>query len=174
MAFCSMPRQTGWRQRLRATDDLGTLVMNAFSVQPATDATASATRYGGAEIRASEQKREQERQERLAELRRQFVDGPVLVIPGRGSAGSDSRGAVVIPDSGTVYFGSFKASGPWGTLDAERGVLVATDGSSRRVSAPVRRDDGSFTGDGWTFKAAPGWVVREGARRGDYEVVRHP
>ena len=162
----------GWRQRLRATDDLGTLVMNAFSVQPATDATASATRYGGAEIRASEQKREQERQERLAELRRQFVDGPVLVIPAAGSAGSDSRGAVVIPGSGTVYFGSFKASGPWGTLDAERGVLIASDGSSRRVSAPVRRDDGTFTGDGWTFKAAPGWVVREGARRGDYEVVR--
>ena len=162
----------GWRQRLRATDDLGTLVMNAFSVQPATDAVASATRYGGAEIRASEQKREQERQERLAELRRQFVDGPVLVIRGGGSTGSDSRGAVVIPGSGTVYFGPFKASGTWGTLEAERGVLVATDGVSRQVSAPVRRDDGTFTGDGWTFKAAPGWVVREGPRRGDYEVVR--
>jgi hypothetical protein len=162
----------GWRQRLRATDDLGTLVMNAFSVQPAPDATAAATRYGGAEIRASEQKRDQERQERLAELRRQFVDGPVLVIRGGGSTGSDSRGAVVIPGSGTVYFGAFKASGTWGTLEAERGVLVATDGLSRQVSAPVRRDDGTFTGDGWTFKAAPGWVVREGARRGDYEVVR--
>jgi hypothetical protein len=40
------------------------------------------------------------------------------------------------------------------------------------VSAPVRRDDVTFAGDGWTFKAAPGWVVREGVRRGDYEVVR--
>ena len=161
----------GWRQRLRATDDLGTLVMNAFSVQPAIDAAAAAIRYGGAEIRASEQKREQERQERLAELRRQFVDGPVLVIPIGGGAASDSRGAVVIPGSGTVYFGAYKASGPWGTLDAERGVLIAADGS-RRVSAPVRRDDGTFAGDGWTLKAAPGWVVREGARRGDYEAVR--
>jgi hypothetical protein len=112
-----------------------------------------------------------ERRERLAELRRQFVDGPVLVIPVGGSAGSDSRGAVVIPGSGTVFFGAYKASGPWGTLDAERGVLVAGDGS-RRVSAPVRRDDGTFAGDGWTLKATPGWVVREGARRGDYEVVR--
>ena len=162
----------GWTRRVRGTDDLGTLVMRALAVQPATDATASATRYGGAEIRASEQKRDQERQERLAELRRQFVDGPVLVMPGNGSAGSNSTGAVVIQGSGTVYFGAFKASGPWGTLDAEKGVLVATDGSSRRVSAPVRRDDGTFAGDGWTFKAAPGWVVREGPRRGDYEVVR--
>ena len=162
----------GWRTRVRNTDDIGTLLMNALSVRPAANAAASAERYGGAEIRRSEEQREQQRQDRLAALRRQFIDGPVLVMPGNGSAGSNSTGAVVIQGSGTVYFGAFKASGPWGTLDAEKGVLVATDGSSRRVSAPVRRDDGTFAGDGWTFRAAPGWVVREGARRGDYEVVR--
>jgi hypothetical protein len=164
----------GWTRRVRGTDDLGALVMGALTVQPAGDATASAARYGGAEIRASEEKRAQEREERLAQLRRRFVDGPVLVIPGGGSGMSDSRGAAVIPGSGTVYFGPFRASGNWGTLEAEKGVLVASDGRWRRVSAPVRRDDVTYTGDGWTFKAAAGWVVREGARRGDYEVVRQP
>ena len=59
-----------------------------------------------------------------------------------------------------------------GRNSAAKGVLVASDGGSRRVSAPVRRDDGTFAGDGWTFRAAPGWIVRDGARRGDYEVVR--
>ena len=161
----------GWRRRVRGSDDLGTLVMRALAVQPATDATASASRYGGAEIRASEEKRDQERQQRLAELRRRFVDSPVLVIPGGGSGMSDSRGAAVIPGVGTVYFGPFRASGPWGTLEAEKGVLIASDGRSRRVSAPVRRDDATFAGDGWTFKAAAGWFIREGARPGDYEVV---
>jgi hypothetical protein len=164
----------GWRRRVRNTDDIGTLLMEALSVQPAANAAASAERYGGVEIRRAEEQREQQRQDRLAALRRQFIDGPVLVIPGGGSAGSNSTGAVVIQGSGTVYFGAYKASGPWGALDAEKGVLVATDGSSRRVPAPVRRDDVTFTGDGWTFKAGPGWVVREGARRGDYEVVRLP
>src|SRR5438552_5230450 len=72
----------GWTRRVRGTDDLGTLLMRALAVQPATDATASATRYGGAEIRASEQQRAQQRQERLVELRQRFVDGPVLRIPG--------------------------------------------------------------------------------------------
>jgi hypothetical protein len=162
----------GWTRRVRGTDDLATLVMRALAVQPATDATASAVRYGGAEIRASEEKREQERQERLAELRRRFVDGPVLRIPGGGSGMSDSRGAVVIPGVGTVYFGPFRASGDWGTLEAEKGVLVASDGGSRRLAAPARPDGGAIAGDGWTIKAAPGWVVREGSRRGDYEVVR--
>ena len=162
----------GWTHRVRGTDDLGALLMSALAVQPAADATAAAMRYGGAEIRAAEEQREQARQERLADLRRRFVDGPVLRIPGGGHGMSNSLGAVVIPGVGTVYFGPFRASGPWGTLEAEKGALVASDGSFRRVPAPVRRDDGSFAGDGWTFKAAPGWVVREGARRGDYEVVR--
>jgi hypothetical protein len=162
----------GWTRRVRGTDDLGALVMGALAVQPASDATASAARYDGAEIRAAEQQREQQRQQRLAELRQQFVDGPVLLMPGGGGAQFNSIGAVSIPGVGTVYFGSYNASGAWGTLSAEKGVLVASDGRSRRVSAPVRRDDGTFAGDGWTFRAAPGWLVREGARRGDYEVVR--
>jgi hypothetical protein len=164
----------GWRRRVRGTDDLAALVMRALAVQPATDATASASRYGGAEIRAAEQKREQDRQERLGALRRLFVDGPVLVIPGGGSGMSDSRGAAVISGIGTVYFGPFRASGAWGMLEAGKGVLVASDGRTRRIPAPMRRDDGTFAGDGWTFRAAAGWVVREGARRGDYEVVRQP
>jgi hypothetical protein len=164
----------GWTRRVRGTDDLGALLMRALAVQPAADAAGAAVRYDGADIRASEQQREQQRQKRLTELRRRFVDGPVLRISGGGSGMSDSRGAVVIPGVGTVYFGPFRASGVWGTLEAEKGVLVAGDGGSRRVAAPVRRDDGTFAGDGWTFKAAPGWVGREGARPGDYEVVRQP
>jgi hypothetical protein len=162
----------GWRRAVRGSDDLATLAMNALAVQPASDASASAARYGGAELRAAEQQRDQQRQERIAELRRRFVDGPVLLIRGGGRGSSDSRGAVVIPGSGTVYFGAYRFSGDWGMLEAEKGVLVASDGASRRVSAPVRRDDGTFAGDGWTFKAARGWVVREGARPGDFEVVR--
>jgi hypothetical protein len=85
---------------------------------------------------------------------------------------TNSLGAVVIPGVGTVYFGPFRASGVWGTLEAENGALWASDGSSRSVPVPVRREDGTFAGDGWTFKVAAGWVVREGSRPGDYEVVR--
>lgn len=164
----------GWTRRVRGTDDLGTLLMRALAVEPAGDAAAAVARYGGAEILASEQKRERERQARLAELRRRFVDGPVLVIPAAGGAASDSRGATVIPGAGTVFFHAFRASGAWGRLEADSGVLVASDGRTRRVPAPVRRDDATYAGDGWTFKAAPGWVVREGARQGDYEVVGQP
>lgn len=164
----------GWHRTLRASDDLGLLLMNALGVQPANDPAAAAAGYGGAELRAAEERREQVRLDRINELRRRFVDGPVLVVPGGGRGMSDSRGATVIPGVGTVYFHAYRASGPWGTLEAENGVLLASDGRSRRVPAPVRQDDGTFAGDGWTFKVASGWIVRDGPRQGDYEVVRQP
>jgi len=161
-----------WRRKVRSTDDLGTLLASALAVQPPTNATAAAARYGGAEIRADEQQREQQRQERLAELRRQFVDGPVLLIRGGGSGMSNSQGAVVIAGVGTVYFGPFRFTTESGSLEAEKGVLVETDGSVRRLPAPVRRDDSTVVGDGWTFTTKPGWAIREGSRPGDYEVGR--
>jgi hypothetical protein len=161
-----------WRRTLKGGDDLGILLMNALAVQPSPDAAAAAARYDGAALRAAEQQREEQRQARIADLRRRFVEGPVLVITGGGRGSSDARGAVVIPGGGTVFFGAYRSSGDWGTLEANAGVLVSSEGTTRRVPAPVRRDDGTFAGDGWTFTPASGWIVREGPRRGDYEVVR--
>jgi acetyl esterase/lipase len=142
-----------------------------LGVQPIADA-APAARGSDAELRAAEELRERQRQARITELRQRFVDGPVFVMSCGGSGTSNSLGAVVIPGAGTVYFNAYRMSGRCGTLAAENGVLVAPDGGSRRLPAPVRGDDVTISGDGWTFKAAPGWVIREGARRGDYEVVR--
>ncbi len=164
----------GWTRKFRGSDDPATLLMGALGVQPSADAAAAAARYRGTELRAAEEQREQQRQARIAELRRRFVEGPVLLMPGGGGGMSDSRGAVVIPDAGTVYFGHYSMSGNWGTIEADKGVLVSTDGRSRRLPAPMKNSGTTISGDGWTFKVAAGWVIREGARKGDYEVVRLP
>ena len=164
----------GWTRTVRASDDPAAMLMRALAIQPAADVEAAAARYGGAEIRAAEEQREQQRRARIAELRRRFVDGPVLLMPGGGGGFSDSHGALVIPDVGTIWFGEYHQKGAWGALDADKGVLLSTDGRTRRLPAPVRRDDTTISGDGWTLKVAPGWMVREGARPGDYEVVRRP
>jgi hypothetical protein len=115
----------GWTRTVRGSDDPVVLLMRALGVQSVADAAAAAARYGGAELRAAEEQREQQRQARIAELRRRFVDGPVFVMPGGGGGLSNSMGAVVIPDAGTVYFNPYRMSGPWGTLEAEKGVLEA-------------------------------------------------
>jgi hypothetical protein len=162
----------GWQRSLRASDDLGTLLMNALAIQPSADPTAASAKYNGPELLAAEQRRDQQRQDRINALRHQFVDGPVLILPGGGRAASDSRDATVIPGAGTIYFHTYRASGPWGTLAVEKGILLASDGQSRSLPAPVRHDSGTLSGDGWTFTPAPGWTVRQGPRKGDFEVVK--
>ena len=148
--------------------------MRALGVQPVVDVAAVAARYGGADLRAAEEQREQQRQTRIAELRQRFVDGPVFVMPCGGGGTSNSLGAVVIPVPAPCYFHPYRLSGACGTLAAENGVLEASDGRSRRVPGPVRGDGTTISGDGWTFKAGPGWVIREGPRPGDYELVKQP
>jgi hypothetical protein len=164
----------GWTRTVRGSDDPAVLLMRALEIEPVADVAGAAARYGGAELRAAEEQRDRQRQARLAELRQRFVDGPVLMMPCGGSGTTNSLGAVVSPGEGTVFFHSYRMSGACGTLAAENGVLEAADGGSRRLPAPVRGDDATISGDGWTFTAASGWVVREGARKGDFEVVRQP
>jgi hypothetical protein len=40
----------------------------------------------------------------------------------------------------------------------------SSEGGSRTVAGPAQQADGTFARDGWTFKVAPWWVVREGPR----------
>jgi hypothetical protein len=164
----------GWPRRMVVGDEPAVLLMNAMGIQPAADVAAPALRYGGAELRAAEEERDRQRQARIAEVRQRFVDGPVLLMPGGGSGMSDSRGAVVIPEIGTVFFHAYRMTGPWGSLEADSGVLVSSDGRTRRLPEPVQVDSTTISGPGWTLRVATGWVIREGTRRGSYEVVRRP
>jgi hypothetical protein len=160
-----------WRRQVGSSSDLADMLSMASAVRPALDANAAPARYRGAELRAAEEERDQQLKARVAALRQRFVDGPVLVLPGGGSGTFDARGATSIPGNGTVFV-SIKFSGPWGTLEATNGVLVSSDGGTRRVPAPFRTEGNILTGDGWTVTLAPGWLARPGPRSGDYQVGR--
>lgn len=99
-----------WRKRIKNTDDLAVLLMQALNIKAGRKASITAARYDGAETLLSEQKREEDRQARLNELRKTFVEGPTLSFPG-GNHSYDTRGAVSLQGIGTIYFGPFRASG---------------------------------------------------------------
>lgn len=160
----------GWARQVQATSDLGQLLAAAAGIQPAENAAGAASRYGSAELRAAEEKRDVQRKAHSVELRRRFVDGPVLVLPRGGGATFDTRGATPIPGSGTVYVG-YRVAGEWGRFETTNGVLVSNDGGTLTVPAPTSVTGTALVGDGWTAVLAPGWVVRPGPRAGDYRVT---
>jgi hypothetical protein len=160
----------GWTHRIKSSDDLGKLMEPFAAIRPTKDLEAAAVSYGGPEIRERETKREVEHKAHVAELRRRFVEGPILILPrGRGSS-FGSAGITIIPGEGTVYL-SYRTKGDWGTLEASP-VLVDMDRGKLTVPAPAAVEGKALKGEGWTLAIADGWVVRPGPRAGDFQLVR--
>ena len=160
----------GWTRTFMVEDDLGDKLALAAGVVPARDVEGAATRYGGAELRVAEVRRDSAQRVRLAELRARFVEGPVVVIPNGRMNSFLTAGMTVLPGEGTVYPG-FRTTGEWGSLEADW-VLMAADWSMLRVPAPFQVDGAALKGDGWRLAPAPGWIVKPGARLGDFRLVR--
>ena len=116
-------------------------------------------------------KMDAERQALLAELRRRFVQGPVLVIPSARSASFTTAGMTPLPGEGTIY-PTYRTTGEWGTLQGAQ-VLVSADRSLLTVPAPASVEGTSLKGDGWTLELAAGWTVRPGERAGDFKVAKN-
>ena len=160
-----------WRRALKTSDDLGQLLMVAARIRPAEDSDASAKLYGGSDLRMAEELRDAQQKLRVAELRRRFVEGPVIVLPPGRNASFVTSGMTPIPGAGTVY-PTFRTTAEWGSLDAAS-VLMSAD-RKLTLPAPTSTEGTILKGAGWTLQLAPGWVVRPGNRPGDVQVVRDP
>ena len=161
----------GWHRKITGASDVGQLLSAAAGVTAAPDAVAAAARYDGAQLRAAEEQRDREQQVIIAELRRRYVDGPVLVVPRAGSGSVNTMGATVIPGAGTV-FRAMANKGAWGFFDAQGGALVSADGQTISLPAPIVVDATMLKGDGWTATVGPGWTVQPGPQPGSFRVVR--
>jgi hypothetical protein len=161
-----------WRRQVTGASDLGDLLASATSRPPTADVAAAAARYDGTTLRTAEEARDRAQQVRVAELRRRFVDGPVLTMPAGGSGTSDTRGSVGIPGVGTVLFNNFTLSAQWGRLNADSGVLRAADGTALSVPVSGPLEGTALQGDGWSATLNSGWVLRPAARPGSFVIVR--
>ena len=162
----------GWRRQVRSASDLGDMLASANNRPLTADVAVAAARYDAATLRTTEEARDQARQVRIAELRRRYVDGPVLTMPAVGRRTSDSTGAVGIPGAGTLFFHNFTLSAQWGRLNADGGVLIASDESTLSVPVSGPLEGTTLRGDGWSATLNSGWVVRPSARAGSFTIVR--
>jgi hypothetical protein len=162
----------GWRRQVRSTSDLADMLASAINRPATTNVAVAAARYDAATLRTIEEARDRAQQVRVAELRRRFVDGPVLTMPGTGSGTSNTTGSVGIEGVGTVLFGNFTLTAQWGRLTADGGVLRAAGGATLSVPVTGPLEGTSLRGDGWSATLNSGWVVRLAARPGSFTIVR--
>jgi hypothetical protein len=172
---------TDWRQSLTAQSDLGKVLATAYAVKlpPPTRAGAveRAAAYGGDEVIAIETQRDEERQARLAAAKRQFIDGPVLLLPLSQDVGYtfDPHGIFAIDDTSSVYYGQVEITDHWGIAKCSKGVLLTRDaaGGVVRAQLPLPADTSKhpLAGDGWTLELNGGWAVAPAKRAGDLTLI---
>lgn len=161
----------GWTRRFVPTDDLGALLAAGAGAQATVDVDRAALKYGGRALRFEEEGRDAEQRARVAELRRIYVDGPLVIVPRASGGMLVTTGAVPIPGVGTVYR-EYRLTAEWGTIAATSGLLDATNDATLRVAGPWQADGSSLRGEGWVITTNAGWSVQPGERHGDLRVVR--
>jgi hypothetical protein len=167
-----------WRERIARAPQLANAT--ALGVEQAHSPEAAderSRRYDRESVERAERERHERRQQRLAEFRRRYVDGPALMLtPDAEFNFSFDPGAVEsFPEFGQVY-PTMRVTDRWGILAVEAaGALLCRDAkgliTAIRVPAPADAAARPVSGDGWTLTLNDGWALIAGERSGDYVVT---
>ncbi len=167
-----------WRVNLKPDTDLGQLLQQRYAVRVRASeaaARAAASRYEGDEIVTIETHQEQRRAQQIAEARKRFLDGPVLILPlsAEVNYSYDPNNVIGIDASNTVY-PTMRVVDPWGVLTVTNGAWVERDATGHmvraRVTAPTDLSARPLKGDGWSLELANGWEVVPGERSGEVTI----
>lgn len=161
----------GWRKRVAADFRFDTELQRALGLQATQDTQSLARRravsYEGAALRVAEIERDRKRQQLIAQNRKKFVDGPVLLLPFQHmKVQFNPSNLQPLGEHGTVY-PTMRISDDWGVLEANDGALMKSDWSAVTVVAPAAVSGSSLKGAGWTLELKPGWRLVPAARKGD-------
>jgi hypothetical protein len=105
---------------LKASADLGVLLQQRYGISinaSEAPARAAVSRYEGEEIVTIETQQEQRRAQQIAEARKKFLDGPVLILSlsPEVNYSYDPNNVIGIDASNTVY-PTLRLVDPWGVL----------------------------------------------------------
>lgn len=153
----------GWRKGLKGDSDPSEGLRPRNRLE---GVEAAASRHGWEAVRAEEDARETQRLVRVADLRKRYVDGPLLRVPMGHIVFNPSRQEA---HAGLgIYNPTLKLTAAWGILTVTEGSLMAEDWSEVRVQAPGDTAVPPLHGPGWTLELKEGWELVPGKRSGDW------
>jgi hypothetical protein len=170
-----------WRKSAVQGKALDVLLLEAAKISLPADlesaSRAAADKYDGDRVIPDETVRDNVHQQRVAEFKKKFVEGPFLYFsPGEQFGfGFDPNAVDSFPPFGSVYNGA-RVSDMWGVLESTTDVLfVRTNGLITEVRVALKgiSETPPQSGDGWTLKLNAGWSLKPGTRKGDWTLVKN-
>lgn len=167
-----------WRVGMKRSPDFGALMQQRYGVTVRVSeapARAAMSRYEGEEIVRVETEQDRRRNQQIAEARKKFIDGPVLLLSLTDDVrySYDPNNVIGIDGSNTVY-PTLRLVDAWGILTVSDGAWIERDAAGRvasaRVPAPADLSARPLKGDGWTLELSDGWEVVSGERSGDVKL----
>jgi hypothetical protein len=131
--------------------------------------------YGYKEIYGFEKDREDRRLQLLSENKKKFIEGAVLILPNSNMNFVFNPNEVhMIYDYGPVY-PTFSSKADWGILEVKKGGVFIQDWMKvyLPLSMSIDTNNSDFENDAWQLQLKQGWKIKEGKRKGDYEVVKN-
>jgi hypothetical protein len=167
-----------WRAKVKPSTDLGLLLQQRYAITTGASeaaARAAAARYEGEEIITLETQQEQRRNEQIAEAKKKFLDGPVLILSlSQDVKYSYNPNNVIGIDASNTVYPTMRLVDAWGVLTVTDGAWLERSASgilsSARVPAPSDLSARPLKGDGWSLELANGWEVVPGERAGDVNI----
>lgn len=170
-----------WRASLKPSTDLGVLLQQRYGIRTrASEAAAHAAvaRYEGDEIVTIETGQERRRTQQIAEAKKKFLDGPVLILSLNDDVkySYDPNNVIGIDSSNTVY-PTMRLTDAWGILNVTDGAWLERNAAGYlirvRLPAPTDLSARPLKGDGWSLELANGWDVVPADRPGEMKVIKH-
>ncbi len=167
-----------WRASVKPSTDLGLLLQRQYRITTRASeaaARAAASRYEGEEIITLETRQEQSRSRQIAEAKKKFLDGPVLILSLSDDVkySYDPNNVIGIDASNTIY-PTMRLVDVWGVLTVTNGAWLeraATGNLIRaRIPAPSDLSARPLKGEGWSLELTNGWEVVPGERAGDVNI----
>ena len=171
-----------WRKSLQPASNLGELLQQRYAIRfrvSEAAARAAVSRYNGEEIVTLETQQEQRRKQQVAEARKKFLDGPVLILSLTNDVNYsyDPNNVIGVDASNTVY-PTMRLVDTWGILTVTNGAWLERDTAGHvvraRIPAPSDPSARPLKGDGWSLEVANGWEAVPGDRPGDLKLAKHP
>jgi len=167
-----------WRASLKPSADLGLLLQQRYKIKinvSEAAARSALSRYEGDEIVTVETAQEQKRVQQIAEARKKFLDGPVLILSLSPDVNySFNPNNVIGIDANITVYPTLRLVDNFGVLTVSNGALLERGPTGQmaraRVPAPQDLSARPLKGDGWSLELANGWEVVPGERPGDLTI----